>query len=281
MKRTGRSIAFVAGGSVVLVLLLGSAFWLGTRLSKPVPPADVTAAVAPAEPVAAASAPTAVASAAAAATLEMPAASAPFTTADLGPAWADLIGQKAMLAFLQLDDFPRRFVATVDNLSREQAPATVWPVNPTPGRFKTEEREGGALISADNALRYAPFVQFVESVDAARAVDLYLRMYPLLQQAYEDLGFPGRYFNDRLLQVIDQLLATPAATYPIKVHLTEVKGPIPSVRPWVRYQFADPALEALSAGQKILLRVGPVNEHRLKVKLVALRNQLAEHVKQR
>jgi hypothetical protein len=42
----------------------------------------------------------------------------------------------------------------------------------------------------------------------------------------------------------------------------------------VRYEFVDPALESLSAGQKILLRVGPANERRLKAKLSELRREL-------
>jgi hypothetical protein len=58
------------------------------------------------------------------------------------------------------------------------------------------------------------------------------------------------------------------------VQLTEVKGPIPSVRPWVRYEFADPALEALSSGQKIMLRVSSVNQNRLKARLSALRQEI-------
>jgi hypothetical protein len=43
----------------------------------------------------------------------------------------------------------------------------------------------------------------------------------------------------------------------------------------VRYEFADPALESLSSGQKIMLRVGPVNERRLKEKLAEIRGELA------
>jgi hypothetical protein len=39
----------------------------------------------------------------------------------------------------------------------------------------------------------------------------------------------------------------------------------------VRYEYADPSLEALTAGQKILLRSGPVNERRLKAKLAEFR----------
>jgi hypothetical protein len=63
---------------------------------------------------------------------------------------------------------------------------------------------------------------------------------------------------------------------PMKLELTDVKGPIPSERPWVRYQYADPSLESLSAGQKILLRVGPVNGRRLKAKLAEIRAELLQ-----
>ena len=102
-----------------------------------------------------------------------------------------------------------------------------------------------------------------------------LRMYPLLQRAYEELGYPRRYFNDRLVEVIDVLLATPQVNEPVRLRLVEVKGPIASERPWVRYEYADPALESLTAGQKILLRMGPENARRLKAKLAELRGQLA------
>ena len=74
--------------------------------------------------------------------------------------------------------------------------------------------------------------------------------------------------------MIDVLLATPEVEYPVPLQLTQVKGPIPSERPWVRYEFADPQLESLSAGQKILLRMGPVNHRRLKGKLEAIRAEL-------
>ncbi len=75
--------------------------------------------------------------------------------------------------------------------------------------------------------------------------------------------------------MVDLLLATPAVDGPIALQLTEVKGPIASPRPCVRYEFADPRLEALTAGQKIMLRVGPVNERRLKVRLAAFRQAAA------
>jgi hypothetical protein len=190
-----------------------------------------------------------------------------------------LLGKKAFLTFLQGDAFIRNVVATVDNLGREHAPVSVWPVNPTPQRFTTlRNADGPTVIDPRNGLRYAPLVQMVEAIDTAQVVALYRQWYPLFQQAYEELGFPGQYFNDRLVVVIDQLLATPVPTALLAVKLVEVKGPVPSIRPWVRNEFADPALEALSAGQKIMLRVGPVNQRRLAAKLRELRQGVVQSV---
>jgi len=187
-----------------------------------------------------------------------------------------LLGQQNVLTFLQLDGFVRRVVATVDNLPRQQAPSAVWPANPSPQRFSTLKEEGGPeVIHPDNSQRYVPIVRMVEAVDTAKAVAVYRSLYPLFQQAYEELGFPDRYFNDRVVQVLDHLIATPVQAGPLAVTLVEVKGEVPSTRPWVRYEFADPALESLSAGRKILLRTGPDNHQRLRAKLVDIRERVA------
>jgi hypothetical protein len=258
---------------VVLLLILAAAvaggviWWFSMRAPAPAPDAPV--ATAPRAPASSA-VPTEPA-------IQHPVEEAPpLAEAEVEKALADLLGRKAVTAFLQTSDFPRRFAATVDNLGRAHAPASSWPVAPTGGRFTVEERADGPAIGADNAARYTPLVLLAEKVDAARAAQLYGRMYPLLQRAYEELGYPKRYFNDRVVQVIDLLLATPEVDYPVKLRLVEVKGPIPSERPWVRYEYADPALESLSAGQKILVRVGPAHARRLKAKLAELRGQLAQ-----
>jgi hypothetical protein len=60
--------------------------------------------------------------------------------------------------------------------------------------------------------------------------------------------------------VIDSLLATP-----------QPAGPIELVRPNVMYLYADPALESRTAGQKLLIRMGPENAAAIKVKLTQLR----------
>jgi hypothetical protein len=46
------------------------------------------------------------------------------------------------------------------------------------------------------------------------------------------------------------------------------------VQPKVFYEFADPKLEARSAGQKLLIRMGPQNAAALKKKLREIRSQI-------
>ena len=84
--------------------------------------------------------------------------------------------------------------------------------------------------------------------------------YTLLAGDKEAEPYPDGYFNDRLVQVIDHLLATP-----------EVVDPIELVRPHVLYEYSDPDLEALSSGQKLLLRMGTDNGKKIKNTLRKLR----------
>ena len=120
------------------------------------------------------------------------------------------------------------------------------------------------MLDTANYARYAPFVRLAGTLQAEAAVAAYQRLYPLFQQAYEQLGYPDRYFNDRLIAAIDDLLAAP-----------EIEGVVELTRPNVLYEFADPTLEARSAGQKIMIRIGPANARLLKGKLRELRALLA------
>lgn len=266
-------------GLVVLLLLIAlalgaAAYWWYTSHSVgPIELPGAASANAPAVAGSAAAAPAPVASGPLYPVEANPAASAPADAeAQVRPALTGLLGSKAVDSLLQVDGFVERFVATVDNLPRDQAPARMWPVQPTADRFTVAETGGGVkTISPDNEARYTPFVRLVEAVDMKRAVALYTEHYPLFQKAYEKLGYPDGYFNDRLVEVIDHLLRAPEPAPPLQVRLTEVKGEVPSQRPWVRYEFADADLEALSAGQKMLVRMGLANERRLKAQLAELR----------
>ena len=160
-------------------------------------------------------------------------------------------------------DILRRVVATIDNLSRDHVSAQMMPVKPVGGLTLTMQTDAGVAIARENAARYWPYVRIAQAVPTDQLVALYVRFYPLLQQQYEALGYPNGYFNDRLVQVIDHLLATP-----------DVSEPLVLVQPRVLYEFADPTLQNLSAGQKILLRMGAENRQKAKTKLREIRQAI-------
>jgi len=186
----------------------------------------------------------------------------------------DWLGRQAVQNFLQTDDFVRHVVATVDNLGRAHASPRLWPVTPMSGRYGVQQAGNAMVATAGNAERYGAFVTFVESLDSRRGIELYVRNYPLFQRAYEELGYPKKYFNDRLVEVMDQMIATPVPSQPPALRITEIKGPIPATQPWLRYEFADPDLQGLTSGQKMLLRMGPDNQRRMQAKLAEVRKQL-------
>lgn len=167
---------------------------------------------------------------------------------------------KSIGAFLVPKSLVRHIVATVDSLDRQPVPLRLRPVAPMPGALAVQGAGDSLALSAANAERYQVFVGVLRSVDGQQIAAVYLRFYPLFQQAYEELGYPGRYFNDRLVKVIDHLLATPEPGYPIAL-----------VQPNVIYQYADPQLEARSSGQKTLIRMGPENAALVKARLREIR----------
>lgn len=157
-----------------------------------------------------------------------------------------------------------RFVATIDNLPRQTVALSKMPVKPIGGSVETTTTtDGHTLLRADNAERYTPYLRLMEQASTQKLVQTYVHFYPLFQKAYQDLGYPKGYFNDRLIEVIDHLLAAP-----------DVPAPIALTQPKVLFEFADPSLEQLSAGQKMMIRIGPVNESRVKAKLADIRHAL-------
>lgn len=176
---------------------------------------------------------------------------------------AQLFGESARKQLLAPQQFIRRLVLIIDALPRNDLPRQHLPVRPPGGRFETAAKEGVEVIAPANFSRYIPYVELAEAVPADQLSKAYLRIYPLMEEAFREMGYPNGYFHDRMIAVLDHLLATP-----------EIKGPIPLVKHITQYRYADPKLESLSAGQKILLRMGSENAGRVKSVLQKLREQL-------
>lgn len=180
----------------------------------------------------------------------------------VGKTAVDLVGPTAG-DLLRTDDMVQRWVVTIDALTRAGIPQRMIPVQRVRGQLVTDGLTDAPRLSPDNYARYEPYVALAESLDPQALASAYRWLYPLFQQAYTELVRPDGYFNDRLIEVIDHLLATPEL--PAEPALT---------RPSVLYRLADPELEALSAGRKALLRMGPDNARRVKAMLGRLRAEL-------
>ena len=177
---------------------------------------------------------------------------------------SDLIGLEAAKKLVSPENLVRNIVVSIDNLPEQKVAERIRPLQRVPGTFAVGGTEDAPVLDPANYERYKPVVRTIQSLDTQKLVATYQRYYPLFQESYEGLGHPPKYFNDRVIQVIDHLLETP-----------EVRDPIPLARPSVQYEFADPKLESLSAGQKLLIRMGGDNAAQVKAKLRELRTALA------
>ncbi|HET8554506.1 MAG TPA: DUF3014 domain-containing protein [Rhodanobacteraceae bacterium] len=200
-----------------------------------------------------------------AASTPAPASSAPLPTLDqsdssVTAALARLGGGASVGKLLAKGHIIQRIVATIDALPRRELGNNILPLNPPAGDVATATVDGQLTLAPSDFARYDPYMKWVRQADVSQLVAWYVHAYPLFQEAYRGLGYPHGYFNDRLVAVINHLLKAPEPRGPIALEKTD-KG----------YVFADPSLEGLSVGQKMMVRVGPANEKLIKQKLRAIR----------
>ena len=185
----------------------------------------------------------------------------------IASALASLLNNKTLMAIFINDQLINNIVVTIDNLPRKLVSQKLMPIKKAPGKFIAMESEGGMMISPKNNARYTQYVQFAETINPTQLVELYIQLYPLFQKAYADIGYPDQYFNDRMMVVIDHLLATP-----------DIDAPVPLVQPKFYYQYADADFESRSIGQRILMRIGSQNQSVIKDKLNAIKQALVLHM---
>jgi hypothetical protein len=268
LKKKQSSIGqwLVSAVVVLVAIAVGVFIWhkaTQTGAEAPVAASSTTAGngTGPAHAATAIQHPIAQATPAPASTAPLPALDASDT--DVASALLALAGGGTLDGLLHRDQIIRRVVATVDALPRQSVGTNILPLKTPKGAFLVEQADGVITSSPRNAQRYAPYMQILEGVDSRALVAWYVAHYPLFQQAYRDLGYPKGYFNDRLVVAIDDMLAAPVPDAPVQL-----------VQPKVFYRYADPGLEARSAGQKLLMRLGAEDEARLKAKLRQIRDLL-------
>jgi len=172
---------------------------------------------------------------------------------------AEIVGADPLAEYLVKSQAISRLVATVDSLTSRQVPPQMNPAKPADGKFIAETEGETVMMSAQNFARYNGYVELLQNSNSDALLSIYRHYSPLFQIAWEENGGQGQ-FNDRLLEVIDHLLETP-----------DVPGPVYLTKYEAVYLFEEPELEALTSGQKILVRMGSVNAEVVKLKLVEIK----------
>jgi hypothetical protein len=261
---------------VVLVLIVAAAAFFFLRDTAPAVPRTVTtpAAVVPQA--------VATSSAAAAPIVEY---EAPEPVAEVEPlpllnesdaSILSALGQlrgEGLLQLLVPEEVLRKFVLAVNNLAEGKVIHEYRPLISPPPPFISESFsvmvEGTAAeqerVAATNFQRYETYVTTLSLIDSDAAVAVYRRFYPLLEEAFRELGLKKPNFHSVVIAAIDNVLAAPDA-----------RGDLLLVRPRVFYQYADPALESLPQTHKLMLRMGPENARSVKASLRQLRSRLVQ-----
>ena len=177
-------------------------------------------------------------------------------------ALAGIAGDDQLAQFLVTDQVISRAVASIDSLTSRQVPVHINPISPAKGTFLVDQEGENLVMSDRNFARYNGYVALLQNLDTDLLTTFYRRYSPLFQQAWEENGGLGS-FKDRMIEVIDDLLGTP-----------DVTGPVYLTKPEAVYLFENPELEAMTAGQKVLVRMGSANAEVVKEKLVEIREAL-------
>lgn len=181
--------------------------------------------------------------------------------------------QQALLELVTPREVLRKLVIAVENGAAGKL-SLQHPVIQPPGgavqvRVINEAKEHREYeLLQQNYDRFNTYVELLDTVDNQDLLQMLKIYQPLVNEAYAELGVRDHTFNQRLVEMIDVVLATPELeTTPI---LT---------RQSVQYKFKDPQLEQLPELQKLMIRMGPENAAKVKTKLTALRRSLARDIK--
>lgn len=177
----------------------------------------------------------------------------------------ELAPDKTIAPLLVQQDMLRQFVVFVDNLAQGELARKVSPVKGPEQLFSVSEITNKVYLNPESYHRYDGYANLVANMDEKTLMATYEQLTPLMDEAFTELGYNNAKFNDRMLQAIKVLLATPIIEDPIELSSISVN-----------YQFVDPNLEALPSAQKLLIRMGPENTRKVKIALRKLEAQLAQ-----
>jgi len=163
------------------------------------------------------------------------------------------------------EELIRKFVVFVDNVAEGNLPQLDYPVNRLPQAMAVRELDENLFeMQTVSYQRYTPVIDALTAVDPDQAVAIYRMLRPLFQEAYAEIGYPNRNFDETVLRAINEV--TNART---------AEGPFQLIKPKVMYVYANSEIESMSPVEKQLLRMGPQNAEKLKAALAQYGERLS------
>lgn len=187
------------------------------------------------------------------------------------PKLDQLLVEPDLLSLIIKPQVVENFVVFIDNAAAGSVARDFSILKAPKGKFSVTQPQmaefGKMTYVADEKSydRYNLHAQVLTLIPTDFLVEIYQKLQPDMEQAYQQIGYSDFDFNEKLLVVIDQMLSVPVL----------IEAPA-LVSPSAMYEYADPELESLNDLQKLLLRMGPDNVRLVQSKLRELQNELTK-----
>jgi hypothetical protein len=241
LEAAGTHRAATGAAVGALVLLIGAALYFGLGTAEPdepprqvaAPPPEIPPAPPPPEPAD-----------------EPELESVPLDESDglVRDLLPTLTGHPRLATWLVTEDLVRRFVVAVDNAADGSNPARHVPFMRPGSRIETRADDTGQRVDPASYRRYDELARIVASLDVEGAAEIYGRIEPLMNVAYEELGYPDTSFTETFRRAVVRVLETP--------EIAADPGVVPLAS---FFAYDDDRLEELLPVQKQLLLMGPDN----------------------
>jgi hypothetical protein len=174
----------------------------------------------------------------------------------------DVIPNNGKTLFIKTDII-NNVVVFIDNFARGHLASNFSPLTTPVESFTVIKQHGNLIIDDSSYHRYDSYANAIDAFDVHTFIDNYVYLTPLIDQAYQEVGYPKGTFTDTFEKAINIVLDTPILNYDIEL-----------TSPSAMYEFKDENLESLPNTQKLMLRMGPDNLQKIQNKLSDVLNEL-------
>jgi hypothetical protein len=164
--------------------------------------------------------------------------------------------------WLKVTNIIRRVTAAVDRVADGASPRASLKFLVPQKEFSVQKKGEKFYVDPQSYTRYDLAADVFQSLNAEGIARIFKEFKPLFQEAYRELGYKDRDFQDTLVQAIKEILRTPLVEGDVLLEENEEKGVST-----LAATMADEKLEDLSDAQKHLLRMGPKNTAKIQAKL--------------